>query len=234
MPQEVCGENLAPSRQAAKKKSLRSSRLRASYPTKTWRLSGFAREPNFPYPHRVADVTRILQSIEHGDPKAAAALLPLVYDELRRLANYRMANEGPGQTLQPTALVHEAWLKLAGEDRQQWNNRRHFFGAAAEAMRRILVDRARRKQRVRHGGELERVDLADVDLPIGQNDDKCLRVHESLDALAAEDPEKAEVVKLKIFAGMKVSEIAVAMDCSEKTIQRHWNYAKAWLSDALR
>ncbi len=182
----------------------------------------------------MADVTRILQSIEQGDPKAAEALLPLVYDELRRLANYRMASERPGQTLQPTALVHEAWLKLAGEDRQEWNNRRHFFGAAAEAMRRILVDRARRKQRVRHGGELERVDLAEVDLPIADNDEKCLRVHESLDALAAEDPEKAEVVKMRIFAGMKVAEIATAWDCSEKTIQRHWNYAKAWLSNALK
>lgn len=182
----------------------------------------------------MADVTSILKQAEHGDPNAATELLQVVYGELRRLANHLMANEAPGQTLQPTALVHEAWLKLAVGNRQDWNNRRHFFGAAAEAMRRILVDRARRKKRIRHGGEWERVDLAEINLPIAQDDDKLLRVHECLEQLATEAPDAAEVVKLKIFTGMKVAEIASAMGCSESTTHRHWNYAKSWLSNAMK
>jgi len=181
-----------------------------------------------------ADVTQLLEAIESGDPNAAERLLPLVYEELRRLAAARMANEKPGQTLQPTALVHEAWLRLAGSERQQWRGRNHFFSAAAEAMRRILVEAARRKQRIRHGGGLERVDIAGVDLPVARNDEKCLLVDEYLQELAGEDPEKAEVVKRRVFAGLGVSEIAAVLGCSEKTVQRHWNFAVAWLTRKLK
>ena len=176
------------------------------------------------------DVTQLLSAIDSGDPKAAEELLPLVYEELRRLAAFKMSNERPGQTLQATALVHEAWLRVAGSDRQQWRGRDHFFSAAAEAMRRILVENARRKKRIRHGGGLERVALDAIDLPIAQNDEKCLQVDECLDRLAQEDPEKAEIVKLRIFAGLGVAEIATILGCSDKTVQRHWNFARAWLN----
>jgi RNA polymerase sigma factor (TIGR02999 family) len=180
------------------------------------------------------DITELLSAMDPGDPKAAEELLPSVYEELRRLAAYKMANEKPGQTLQATALVHEAWLRVAGSDRQQWRGREHFFSAAAEAMRRILVDKARRKQRIRHGGGLERVPLDVIDLPIAQNDEKCLRVNEYLEQLAIEDPEKAEIVKLRVFAGLGVAEIATIMGCADKTVQRHWNFAKAWLSREMQ
>lgn len=182
----------------------------------------------------MSDVTQILARVEHGDPKAAAELLPLVYDELRRLAAHKMANEVPGQTLQPTALVHEAWLRLTGSTRQEWRGREHFFSAAAEAMRRILVENARRNMRVRHGGGLERVEFDAADLPIAEDDEKCLRVNEALDELAATDPRKAEVVKLRVFAGLQVQEIAAVMNASEKTVQRDWTFAKAWLSRQLK
>jgi RNA polymerase sigma factor (TIGR02999 family) len=145
-----------------------------------------------------------------------------------------MAQERPGQTLQPTALVHEAWLRLGQSERQEWRGREHFFSAAAEAMRRILVDNARRKLRLRHGGGLERVDADGFDLPIAQDDEKCLRVSDALDELAAADPRKAEVVKLRVFAGLQVQEIAALMNASEKTVQRDWTFAKAWLSKELR
>jgi len=181
----------------------------------------------------VSDVTRILERAQAGDPQAAEELLPLVYAELRRLAAHKMANEAPGQTLQPTALVHEAWLRLSG-CHQEWRGREHFFSAAAEAMRRILVDNARRKLRIRHGGHLERVDADAFDLPITQDDEKCLRVGEALDELAAVDPRKAEVVKLRVFAGLQVQEIAALMNASEKTVQRDWTFAKAWLSKELK
>jgi RNA polymerase sigma factor (TIGR02999 family) len=180
------------------------------------------------------DVTQLLEAIDSGDTNAAEKLLPLVYAELRRLATARMANERPGQTLQPTALVHEAWLRLAGSERQQWRGRNHFFSAAAEAMRRILVEVARRKRRIRHGGGFERVDLAKIDLPVAQNDEKCLLIDEYLQELAAENPEKAEVVKMRVFAGLGISEIAAAVGCSEKTVQRHWNFAVAWLTRKLK
>ena len=182
----------------------------------------------------MSDVTQILKRVEKGDGKAAEELLPLVYEELRRLAAAKMANEQPGQTLQATALVHEAWLRLSGSNRQHWRGRDHFFGAAAEAMRRILVENARRKGRVRHGGELQRVDLEGVDLPIAMEDEKCLMIDEYLHQLGTEDPVKAEVVKLRVFTGLKVSEIAAILGTSEKTVQRHWNFARAWLSRALR
>jgi RNA polymerase sigma factor (TIGR02999 family) len=182
----------------------------------------------------VSEFTRILDGVQRGDPKAAEELLPLVYEELRKLAAHKMANEAPGHTLQPTALVHEAWLRLAGSDRQQWRGREHFISAAAEAMRRILVDKARRKQRIRHGGGQQRLALDAIDLPIAADDDKCLAVHDYLEQLRRDDPEKAEVVKLRVFAGLKVSEIAALRGCSEKTVQRHWDFALAWLSRALK
>ena len=181
----------------------------------------------------VEQVTGILDAVGAGDAQAAEKLLPLVYDELRCLAAAKMACEAPGQTLQPTALVHEAWLRLAGSDRQRWRGRDHFFSAAAEAMRRILVENARHKQRIRHGGGMQRLDIASLDLPIATQDEKCRQVDEYLGQLAEQDPEKAEVVKLRVFAGLKVSEIASLLDCSEKTVQRHWNFAKAWLSRSL-
>jgi len=180
------------------------------------------------------DVPKSQEPVVRGELRPAEDLLPLVYEELRRLAAYKMAQEAPGQTLQPTALVHEAWLRLAGSDRQRWRGRDHFFSAAAEAMRRILVENARRKQRVRHGGGLQPVDIAAIELPIATQDEKCLQIDEYLDQLAEEDPEKAEVVKLRVFTGLRVSEIASILDCSEKTVQRHWNFAKAWLSRSLR
>lgn len=182
----------------------------------------------------MSDVTQILERVQHGDPKAAAELLPLVYDELRRLAAHKMAQEKPGQTLQATALVHEAWLRLSDSTRQEWHGRGHFFSAAAEAMRRILVENARRKLRLRHGGGQERVEFDGVELPIAADDDKCLGVDEALDRLAAMDPKKAEIVKLRVFVGLKVSEIAALLDCSEKTVQRDWTFAKAWLSRELK
>jgi len=155
----------------------------------------------------MSDVTRLLEAVEHGGPRAAEQLLPLVYDDLRKLAAHKMALEAPGQTLQATALVHEAWLRLAGSTRQEWRGREHFFSAAAEAMRRILVENARRKLRLRHGGGLQRVDIEAFDLPIAEDDEKCLRVHEALDQLAEADPRKAEVVKLRVFAGLGIAEV---------------------------
>jgi len=177
----------------------------------------------------MSDVTRILDRVQQGDPKAADELLPLVYEELRKLAAHRMANEAAGHTLQPTALVHEAWLRLAGSGNEHWNNRGHFFGAAAEAMRRILVDRARQKARIRHGGELERVDLEHVNLATEDSDDTVLAMHEALDALARESPQKAEIVKLHYFTGMEYPEIARALGISLPTVERHWAYARSWL-----
>ncbi len=182
----------------------------------------------------MTEVTRILDRVQRGEAQAAEELLPLVYDELRRLAAQRMAHEAPGQTLQATALVHEVWLRLAGSTRQEWRGREHFFGAAAEAMRRILVERARSKLRLRHGGGLRRVDFEAFDLPIAQEDDECLRVHEALEQLAVADPEKAEVVKLRVFVGLGVAEIAAVLNTSEKTVWRHWTFAKAWLSRELK
>ena len=182
----------------------------------------------------MSDVTRLLSALDQGDPKAAEELLPLVYEELRRLAAHKMAQEAPGQTLQATALVHEAWLRVAGSTRQAWRGRVHFFSAAAEAMRRILVENARRKLRLRHGGGLQRVDFEAFDLPIAQDDEKCLRVHEALDHLAEVDPRKAEVVKLRVFAGLGIAEIAAVLNASEKTVQRDWTFAKAWLSRELK
>jgi RNA polymerase sigma factor (TIGR02999 family) len=165
-----------------------------------------------------------------GDAKAADELLPLVYEELRRLAAQRMANEPPGHTLQPTALVHEAWLRLIGHDGQaRFQNRAHFFGAAAEAMRRILIDRARRKRSLRHGGNQQRVDLRDLETPVSDNDDQLLAVSEALDKLALEHKTEAELVKLRYFVGMTNDEAAEALAISPRTAKYYWTHARAWL-----
>jgi RNA polymerase sigma factor (TIGR02999 family) len=176
------------------------------------------------------DVTRILNSLNAGDPKAAEELIPLVYEELRRLAAHKMAQERPGQTLQATALVHEAWLRLVGTDAPQpWNSRGHFFAAAAEAMRRILIENARRKQSEKHGGRLERVDLSDVEVAINTDDERLLLVDEALEKLAQQDKDAAELIKLRFFAGVSNEEAAQALGISERTAGRLWAYARAWL-----
>ncbi len=180
------------------------------------------------------EVTQLLNAMEEGDSKAAGELLPLVYDELRKLAAFKMANEAAGQTLQPTALVHEAWLKLAGSSEQQWRNRRHFFGAAAEAMRRILIDRARKRNRSRHGHGLDRIDLSHVDVAIETNDETLLAVDEALGRLAAESPERAELVKLRYFTGLSIPDAAEMLGISESTAKRQWNYVRAWLFRELK
>jgi RNA polymerase sigma factor (TIGR02999 family) len=174
------------------------------------------------------------RSMDSAPESNASELLSVVYDELRRLAAQKMAHERPGQTLQPTALVHEAWLRLGSSSGRPWDSREHFFAAAAEAMRRILIDRARRRARIRHGGEWTRVDAEDIDLPIAQDGDKCLRVHEALDRLALVDARKAEVVKMRVFVGMEVQEIAEVLGLSEKSVQRDWVFSKAWLSRELQ
>ncbi len=176
------------------------------------------------------DVTRILAAIEQGDPEAPEALLPLVYQELRTLAAHRLAQEKPGQTLQATALVHEAYLRLVGEDgRSGWNGRGHFFAAAAEAMRRILVDNARRKGRVRHGGGRRPVSLDRLDLAGDEASQAILDLNEALDKLATEEPSVAELVKLRYFAGLTAAQAAEALGVSVRTANRDWAYAKAWL-----
>jgi RNA polymerase sigma factor (TIGR02999 family) len=178
----------------------------------------------------LSDVTRILESIEHGDPKAAAELLPLVYGELRKLAASKMARELSTQTLQPTALVHEAWLRLVGKDNPPFANRAHFFSAAAEAMRRILIDNARRKRAVRHGGGQQRVDMEDiVEVAAPGGDEEMLALSESLDKLAAIHAVQAEVVKLRYFVGMTNLETAHALGISDTTVNRYWTHARAWL-----
>ncbi len=179
------------------------------------------------------EITRLLNASEHGDGRTADELLPLVYDDLRRLAAGRLAAEAPGQTLQPTALVHEVWLRVAGEN-HRWENRRHFYAVAAEAMRRLLVDRARRRRRVRHGGALERVDLDGLDVAVEASPDQTLAVHEALDRLAAEDPIKAELVKLRYFVGLRIPEAAEILGISPTTAKRHWTFARAWLHQDLR
>jgi len=186
------------------------------------------------YDPLMSDVTQLLNAIDAGDPKAADQLLPLVYEELRKLAARKMAQEKPGQTLQATALVHEAWLRLGQSNRQEWRGREHFFSAAAEAMRRVLVDNARRRLRCRHGGQLERVDAALVDLTIAADDEKCVRVSDALERLTTVDARKAEVAKLHLFTGMELKEIAMILGTSEKTVQRDWSFAKAWLSRDLK
>ena len=176
------------------------------------------------------DVTRILSAIEQGDPKGTEQLLPLVYDELRKLAAAQLAREAPGQTLQPTALVHEAYLRLVGTaDQRRWNSRGHFFGAAAQAMRRILIESARRKQRIKHGGELQRQDLEEHDVPVATPPEELLALDEALARLAAEDADAARIVDLHFFAGLSIDEVAEALGVSRATAYRQWAYARAWL-----
>ena len=179
-------------------------------------------------------VTQIFGDLEHGEIAAAQELLPLVYDELRRLAAWRLANEPPGQTLQATALVHEAYLRLVGEGYPHWNGRRHFFGAAAEAMRRILVENARRKKRLKRGGQMERVELEESHLPAPLPDDELLALDEALDRFAQVDPRAAELVKLCFFVGLTQEQAAKEMGVSVSTAERTWAYARAWLFRAIR
>jgi RNA polymerase sigma factor (TIGR02999 family) len=182
----------------------------------------------------MTDVTRILSAIEHGDLQASERLLPLVYGELRRLAQQRLARERPGHTLQATALVHEAYLRLVGgQEAQGWESRGHFFAAAAEAMRRILVENARRKRAERHGGRLERQDLDAIEVQAPSRSEDLLALDEALTRLEAEDPVKARLVKLRYFAGLTEEDAASVLGISRTTAQRHWRFAKAWLLKEL-
>ncbi|MBI3411515.1 MAG: sigma-70 family RNA polymerase sigma factor [Planctomycetes bacterium] len=178
----------------------------------------------------MSEVTRILSAIDRGDPRAAEQLLPLVYDELRRLAAHRIARESPGQTLQATALVHEAYLRLVDQDQtQSWNSRGHFFGAAAEAMRRILVERARRKRSIKAGGEVQRRNLDEFEPELAQPDIELLALDEALTKLESQDKRRAELVKLRFFAGMTVEQAAEALGISKSTADNDWAYARCWL-----
>lgn len=183
----------------------------------------------------MSNVTQILQAAEQGDAKAANELLPLVYEELRRLAAYKMSQEAPGHTLQPTALVHEAYLRLVGPGQsQQWDGRGHFFAAAAEAMRRILVESARRKRRLKHGGQLERVDVDEVELPLPMPGDELLALDEALDRLATVDSRAAEVVKLCFFVGLTQEQAGKELGISLATAERLWSFARAWLFQEMQ
>jgi RNA polymerase sigma factor (TIGR02999 family) len=188
-----------------------------------WRLSVSDSESN------VSEVTRILSAIRNGDAQAAKELLPLVYDELRRLAASKLSHENPGQTLQATALVHEAWLRLGDQENQAWNGRPHFMGAAAEAMRRILIDNARRKRALRHGGGQLRVDLQEMEIAVPVKDDDLLEVDAALERFTAQDKQKAELVKLRYFTGLTIEEAAEILGVSTPTANRWWAYARAWL-----
>jgi len=177
----------------------------------------------------VNDVTRILSAIEQGDSRAAEQLLPLVYHELHRLAAQKLAREKPGQTLQATALVHEAYLRLVGSEDPGWNGRGHFFAAAAEAMRRILVERARRERRLRHGGGAHRVDLSEVDVIAGVPSEDLMALDEALERLARTDPAAAQLVKLRYFAGLTMAKAAESLGIPLRTAERNWTYARTWL-----
>ena len=180
------------------------------------------------------EVTRILNAAQQGDAQAAEDLLPLVYEELRHLAGRQMAGEAPGHTLQPTALVHEAWLRLVAVEHQNWQNRAHFFAAAAEAMRRILVEHARRKQSLKRGGGAERTELHESVLALAAPPEEVLAVHEALDRLAGEDPQTAELVKLRYFVGLTMEEAAAALGLTPRDAERLWTYARAWLRREIR
>ena len=181
----------------------------------------------------VSDVTQILDRVQQGDAKAGEELLPLVYDELRKLAVAKMATQPAGQTLQATALVHDAWLRLERGQTMQWESRKHFYAAAAQAMRHILIERARKKQRTRHGAELVRVDPDDIEIEAPTDADRLLQINAALDELAALAPDKAEVVKLRFFVGLKESEIAELLHITPRTVERYWSYAKAWLFERI-
>ena len=181
----------------------------------------------------MSEVTRILTAIDRGDARAADELLPLVYDELRRLADQKLSQEAPGGTLQATALVHEAYIRLAGEGDHGWQGRRHFFSAAAEAMRRILIERARRKKRHAHGGGRRRLDIDDLELTIDGPPDDLIDLDEALRKLVDEDPQAAQVVHLRYFAGLTIAQVAAIMDVSTRTADRLWAYARAWLHQEI-
>jgi len=180
------------------------------------------------------DATLLLTAVGKGDPVAAEQLLELLYSELRKLATSKMAQEAPGQTLQPTALVHEAWLRLVGAKNPTFENRAHFFSAAAEAMRRILIERARRRQRQRHGGNLERVNLEEQDIAAPEADEQLVAVHEVLDNFAKDHPIQAEVVKLRCFVGMTNEETAEALGVSVATVKNYWTFARTWIFNEIR
>jgi len=182
----------------------------------------------------VNDGTRFLRANGQGNPQATAEILPLVYDELRKLAARKMAGESPAHTLQPTALVHEAWLRLSGSGEERWDNRAHFFGAAAEAMQRILVDHARRKQSLKRGDGAQREELHDSTLVLTAPPDELLAVQEALDDLGVRHPSAAELVKLRYFVGMTMEEAALALGLSKRTAEGLWTYARAWLRDRIR
>lgn len=181
----------------------------------------------------MSDVTLILDAINRGESQASEQLLPLVYDELRKIAAARMARESPGQTLQPTALVHEAWLRMMKDEDQTWQNRSFFFHAAAEAMRRILIENARRKSALKHGGGQERLNVDDLELGAGLPDEKVLMVNAALEQLEQVHPERAKIVVLKYFGGMTNEEVAKTLGIGERTVYRHWLWAKVWLFDKL-
>ena len=187
----------------------------------------------FLYFGTVSDVTRILSAIEKGDAKSTDELIPVVYHELRRMAAHKMASEPAGHTLQPTALVHEAWLRLVDAPAQSWQNRAHFFGAAAEAMRRILIDRARRKGRQRRGSGAEHLDADALEIASPAPDDQLLTLNDALDRFTALEPRQAELVKLRYFAGLKIDEAAEVLGVSEATAKRWWAYARAWLYNEI-
>ena len=181
----------------------------------------------------MSDITRILESANAGDPNAAEALLPLVYEELRRLAASRMALESPGQTIQPTALVHEAWLRLTAGNSPEFANRAHFFAAASEAMRRILIERARRKLAQKRGRRRERIDLDEVEIAADADDDTLLLVNDALEKLKAEDPRAAELVTLRFFGGLNLEDAGQILGISERTAKRSWAFARAWLYNEI-
>ena len=181
------------------------------------------------------EVTRILSAVEQGDPHAANQLLPLVYDELRRLAAHKLAHEASGQTLQATALVHEAYIRLVDvEEAQHWDSRGHFFAAAAEAMQRILVENARRKRRIKHGGQFERVEIELADLPTRMPPEELIALDEALEQLQRQDPIKAKLVTLRYFGGMTIEQAAAVLGISRVTAHRYWTYVRAWLHQQLR
>jgi RNA polymerase sigma factor (TIGR02999 family) len=182
----------------------------------------------------MTEITQLLHAVDRGEAGASEELLPLVYHELRRHAAVRMSHEAVGQTLQPTALVHEAWLRVVGGGERRWQNRAHFFGAAAEAMRRILIENARRKSRLKRGGNQLRLDIEGLDLAAATPDEKVLLINDAIERLEGRDPEKAWVVVLKFFVGLTNQEVAVQMGVTERTVERHWAYAKAWLFQSIR
>lgn len=193
--------------------------------------TGASRDSYFP---SISELTTILGAIQRGEAKAGEELLPLVYEELRKLAASKMARESPGQTLQPTALVHEVWLKLAGSESQRWKDRSHFFGAAAEAMRRILIDKAREKAAMKRGAGQASEELHETKIELRAPADEILAVHEALDALDAEDHLAAEVVKLRYFVGLTIPQVGEALGISARSADRQWAFARAWLKTRIQ